>query len=254
MGKLNKPKVDFIKGISPAVAIEQKVNTTNARSTVGTSTEIYDYLKLLYSRIGKTFSPSSGLEVKKHQVKDVVDFLIEKEDQSKWLLLSPIHLEEKRTLAQQLNVLLQQGFQRIYANEKLVNISDVLNFEDALTSLQNIKLHLVIDRLIIQNSEDFINRLSDAVQIAFYEGKGECVITPFDHFAPVLFSNNFTLDGITFNEPSIHLFSFNNPYGACETCNGYGNVIGIDDDLVIPNTSLSIYEGAIAPWKGESMG
>jgi excinuclease ABC subunit A len=254
LGKLNKPKVDYIKGISPAVAIEQKVNTTNARSTVGTSTEIYDYLKLLYSRIGKTFSPSSGLEVKKHQVKDVVDFLIQKEDQSKWLLLSPIHLEEKRTLAQQLNVLLQQGFQRIYANEKLVNISDVLNFEEALVSLQNIKLHLVVDRLIIQNNEDFINRLSDAVQIAFYEGKGDCVITPFDDFAPVLFSNNFSLDGITFNEPSIHLFSFNNPYGACETCNGYGNVIGIDDDLVIPNTSLSVYEGAIAPWKGESMG
>lgn len=253
LGKLNKPKVDYIKGIAPAVAIEQKVNTTNARSTVGTSTEIYDYLKLLFSRIGKTFSPISGREVKKHQIKDVVDFLLKQELQSRWLLLSPLHLEENRTLAQKLNILLQQGFQRIYANEKMLNITDVLGFEDAIETLQKNNLYLVIDRLIIQTDEDFVNRLSDAVQISFYEGRGDCVVTPLEYFKPVIFSHHFSIDGITFNEPSIHLFSFNNPFGACETCNGYGNMIGIDDDLVIPNTALSIYEGAIAPWKGESM-
>lgn len=254
LGKLNKPKVDYIKGISPAVAIEQKVNTTNARSTVGTSTEIYDYLKLLFSRIGKTFSPISGKEVQKHQVKDVVDFLMSQEVNAKWLLLSPLILEENRTLSQKLNILLQQGFQRVFTNQQMLNIADLVSFEAALENLNQKAIFLVIDRLIIQNNEDFINRLSDAVQIAFYEGKGDCVVTPFDTFEPQYFSHNFALDGITFNEPSVHLFSFNNPYGACETCNGFGNVIGIDEDLVIPNTSLSVYEGAIAPWKGESMG
>jgi excinuclease ABC subunit A len=253
LGKLNKPKVDYIKGIAPAVAIEQKVNTSNARSTVGTSTEIYDYLKLLFARIGKTYSPKSGLEVKKHQVKDVVDCLLDQDEQSKWLLLAPLVLSENRTFQQTLNLLLQQGYQRIYTDQKILLIDDVLSFDDALITLQTKEIYIIVDRIVIKKNEDFINRLSDAVQMAFYEGKGECVVTPIEKYEPIRFNNKFSLDGIDFNEPSIHLFSFNNPFGACETCNGYGNVIGIDEDLVIPNTSLSIFESAIAPWKGESM-
>lgn len=248
LGRLDKPKVEYIKGIAPAVAIEQKVNTTNARSTVGTSTEIYDYLKLLYARIGKTFSPVSGLEVKKHTVTDVVNTVLSFSPESRWMLLSPIHLEEGRALEDKLKVLLQQGFIRILVNNEIVRLDEIKQH-----SLDHQNIMLIIDRIVVKTDEEFQNRLADAVQTAFYEGKGTCFLQEVGTDNRYTFSNNFELDGIQFLEPNIHLFSFNNPYGACPTCEGYGNVIGIDEDLVIPNTALSIYENAIFPWRGESM-
>jgi excinuclease ABC subunit A len=253
LGRLDKPKVEYIKGIAPAIAIEQKVNTTNARSTVGTSTEIYDYLKLLFARIGKTFSPVSGKEVKKDTVSDVINVVKTFATASKWLLLSPIHLEEGRQLEDKLKVLLQQGFARILVNNEMVRLDDINQH-----SLDNKDILLIIDRIVINpeatDEDDFYNRLADAVQTAFFEGKGICYLQELDTKNRLEFSSNFELDGITFLEPNIHLFSFNNPYGACPTCEGYGNIIGIDDELVIPNTTLSIFENAIYPWRGESMG
>lgn len=249
LGRLDKPKVEYIKGIAPAIAIEQKVNTTNARSTVGTSTEIYDYLKLLYARIGKTFSPVSGNEVKKHTVSDVINEVKSFDLESKWLLLSPIHLEQGRALEDKLKVLLQQGFARILVNNEMVRLDEIDQH-----SLDNKDVLLIIDRIVVKEEEEFFNRLADAIQTAFYEGKGECYLQELGSDKRLVFSNNFELDGITFLEPNVHLFSFNNPYGACPKCEGYGNVIGIDEELVIPNTALSVYENAIYPWRGESMG
>ncbi|MEB3800576.1 excinuclease ABC subunit UvrA [Flavobacterium columnare] len=255
LGRLDKPKVDYIKGIAPAVAIEQKVNTTNARSTVGTSTEIYDYLKLLFARIGKTYSPISGLEVKKHTVTDVIEHIQKLEEGNRYLLLAPIHLEEGRTLENKLKVLLQQGFSRILINNETIRLDEFTDSEEI--NKKNFhhdkNILLIIDRLVIKHEEDFYNRLADAVQTAFYEGKGFCYLQEFNSTEKITFSTNFELDGLSFLEPNIHLFSFNNPYGACPTCEGYGNIIGIDQDLVIPNTALSVYENCIAPWKGESM-
>jgi excinuclease ABC subunit A len=252
LGRLDKPKVEYIKGIAPAIAIEQKVNTTNARSTVGTSTEIYDYLKLLFARIGKTFSPISGNEVKKDTVTDVVNAVKQFDLNSKWLLLSPIHLEQGRQLEDKLKVLLQQGFARILVDNEMVRLDQIDQH-----SLDNKDILLIIDRIVLSTEtsedEDFYNRLADAVQTAFFEGKGICYLQELDTKKRFEFSANFELDGMTFLEPNIHLFSFNNPYGACPTCEGYGNIIGIDEELVIPNTSLSIYENAIYPWRGESM-
>lgn len=248
LGRLDKPKVDYIKGIAPAVAIEQKVNTTNARSTVGTSTEIYDYLKLLFARVGKTFSPVSGQEVKKNTVSDVINDVKTFETDSKWLLLSPIHLEEGRQLENKLKVLLQQGFARILVNNEMIRLDEIDQH-----SLDNKDILLIIDRIVVKNEEDFFNRLADAVQTAFYEGKGVCYLQELNTDKRYSYSTNFELDGITFLEPNVHLFSFNNPYGACPQCEGYGSVIGIDEELVIPNTALSVYENAIYPWRGESM-
>lgn len=249
LGRLDKPKVDSIKGIAPAIAIEQKVNTTNARSTVGTSTEIYDYLKLLYARIGKTFSPVSGQEVKKQSVTDVVKVIASFEEGSKWLLLAPIHLETGRALDDKLKVLLQQGFIRILVGDETIRLDELEG-----QNLDNKDILLVIDRIVAKKDEEFSNRIADAVQTAFYEGKGECYVQAVDSGEKMTFSTNFQLDGITFLEPNIHLFSFNNPYGACPSCEGYGNVIGIDEELVIPNTALSVYENGIFPWRGDSMG
>lgn len=253
LGRLDKPKVEYIKGIAPAIAIEQKVNTTNARSTVGTSTEIYDYLKLLFARVGKTFSPISGNEVKKDTVTDVVNEVKNLSPNSRWLLLSPIHLEEGRQLEDKLKVLLQQGFARILVDNEMVRLDQIDQH-----SLDHKDILLIIDRIVISEEtledEDFYNRLADAVQTAFFEGKGICYLQDADTKKRLDFSTNFELDGMTFLEPNIHLFSFNNPYGACPSCEGYGNIIGIDEELVIPNTSLSIYENAIFPWRGESMG
>ena len=256
LGRLDKPKVEYIKGIAPAIAIEQKVNTTNARSTVGTSTEIYDYLKLLFARIGKTYSPISGQEVKKNTVTDVTTIVKSFEIDSKWLLLAPIHLEEGRKLEDKLKVLLQQGFARILVNNEMVRLDD---FSTALEvtnqhSLDNKDTLLIIDRIVVKEEEEFYNRLSDAVQTAFFEGKGICYLQELNSQKRHTFSNNFELDGITFLEPNVHLFSFNNPYGACPVCEGYGNIIGVDEELVIPNTALSIYENAIYAWRGDSMG
>lgn len=245
LGRLNKPKVDYIKGISPAIAIEQKVNSTNPRSTIGTSTEIYDYLKLLFARIGKTFSPISGEEVKKQTVADVIDFIKNIELNSKLLLLSPVHIPEDRSVLQTLKILAQQGYSRIkYKNE-------VIRIEDISEEIEH-DFFLVIDRIVVKNDEDFYNRLGDAVQTSFFEGKGACIIENIKTNSQTLFNNKFELDDMLFLEPNTHLFSFNNPYGACPSCEGYGNVIGIDEDLVIPNTSLSIFEDAILPWKTDS--
>lgn len=249
LGRLDKPKVEYIKGIAPAIAIEQKVNTTNARSTVGTSTEIYDYLKLLFARIGKTFSPISGKEVKKDTVTDILVKVKTFALDSKWLLLSPIHLEEGRKLEDKLKVLLQQGFARILVNNEMVRLDELDQH-----SLDNKDILLIIDRIVVKEEEEFFNRLADAVQTAFFEGKGVCYLQGLDTKKRIEFSANFELDGITFLEPNIHLFSFNNPYGACPTCEGYGNIIGIDEELVIPNTALSVFENAIYPWRGDSMG
>ena len=247
LGRLDKPKVEYIKGIAPAIAIEQKVNTTNARSTVGTSTEIYDYIKLLYARIGRTFSPVSGQEVKKNTVTDVVKDVKELPMDSKWLLLAPIHLEKGRKLEDKLNVLLQQGFARILVDNEMVRLDDLPK------GLAKKELYLIVDRIVVKDEEEFYNRLADAVQTAFFEGKGICYLQEVKTHKRMSYSNNFELDGITFLEPNVHLFSFNNPYGACPVCEGYGNIIGIDAELVVPNTTLSIYENAIYPWRGESM-
>jgi len=247
LGRLNKPKVDYIKGIAPAIAIEQKVNSTNPRSTVGTTTEIYDYLKLLFARIGKTVSPVSGNEVKKNTVTDVLKYLKTFPEREKLLLLAPIYLEEGRSIEDKLKALQQQGYARIKVNNTVLRIDEVekLNKKDTIL--------LVVDRIIIKNEEDFFNRLADAVQTAFFEGNGECLIETLNDNKQRHFSNKFELDGIQFLEPNVHLFSFNNPYGACPKCEGYGDIIGIDDDLVIPNTGLSVYENGIFPWRGESM-
>ena len=251
LGRLDKPKVDYIKGIAPAIAIEQKVNTTNARSTVGTSTEIYDYMKLLFARIGKTISPVSGQEVKKDTVTDVVNEVKKLDLDTKWLLLSPIFLEKGRQLEDKLKVLLQQGFARILVNNEMVRLDEL----DAITTKLSLKnTLLIIDRIVVKNDEDFYNRLSDAIQTAYFEGKGICYLQEVGTEKRFSFSGNFELDDMDFLEPNVHLFSFNNPYGACPVCEGYGNIIGIDPELVIPNTTLSVYENAIFPWRGDSMG
>lgn len=247
LGRLNKPKVDAIKGISPAIAIEQKVNSTNPRSTVGTTTEIYDYLKLLYTRIGKTISPISGKEVKKDTVTDVINFLKEFKEDEKLLLLAPIILEKGRSIENKLLALLQQGYSRIKLGDRIVRLDDLKG--EKLPK----EIYLVVDRIITKNNDDFLNRLADAVEIAFFEGKGELQIENISNSSITIFNNRFEADGISFLSPNIHLFSFNNPYGACNTCEGYGDVIGIDNDLVIPNTALSVFENAIFPWRGESM-
>ncbi|NNL16874.1 MAG: excinuclease ABC subunit UvrA, partial [Flavobacteriaceae bacterium] len=248
LGRLNKPMVDYIKGIAPAIAIEQKVNSTNPRSTVGTSTEVYDYLKLLFARIGKTYSPKSGNQVKKDTTTDVLNYVKNFSDGDKLLLLSPIHLEEGRAMEDKLKVLNQQGYARIKINETILRIDEA----DSLTNSKK-EIHLVVDRIIVRHEEDFYNRLADAIETAFFEGKGECLIESLNDNTKKSFTNRFELDGISFLEPNIHLFSFNNPYGACPKCEGYGDIIGIDEDLVIPNSGLSIYENAIFPWRGESM-
>ena len=248
LGRLNKPQVDSIKGIAPAIAIEQKVNSTNPRSTVGTSTEIYDYLKLLFARIGKTYSPVSGNEVKKDTVSDVVAYVKSFAEGSKMLLLAPVHVEKSRTPEEKLKVLLQQGYSRIKFGGEVLRID-----ETDLSKITEKDLFLVVDRIITKDEEDFYNRLADAIQTAFFEGKGELFIEDLKEKKVRQFSNKFELDGMVFLEPNVHLFSFNNPYGACPKCEGYGDVIGIDEDLVIPNTGLSVYENAIFPWRGESM-
>ncbi|SHG22313.1 excinuclease ABC subunit A [Salegentibacter echinorum] len=248
LGRLNKPKVDYIKGIAPAIAIEQKVNSTNPRSTVGTSTEIYDYLKLLFARIGKTYSPVSGNEVKRDRVADVIDYIKSFEEREKLLLLAPIHIEKGRTLTEKIKVLAQQGYSRIKVKDQVLRID-----EADLKNLKKKDTFLVVDRIITKDEEDFYNRLADATDAAFFEGKGELYIEQMETGKTRHFSNKFELDGMTFLEPNVHLFSFNNPYGACPKCEGYGDVIGIDEDLVIPNTGLSVYDNAIFPWRGESM-
>lgn len=252
LGKINKPEVDYIKGIPPAIAIEQKVNTRNPRSTVGTSTEIYDYIKLLYARIGKTFSPVSGEIVQSHSVTDVVDFILNMPEQSAVYILSPLILKDK-DFKSELESLMQQGFSRIDVDGDVRRIEDLLESGDSISDKE---INILIDRLKTDSSEDTVNRLADSIQTAFYEGQGFCNIryTDTDGNASLRsFSNKFEADGITFEEPSVHMFSFNNPVGACSKCEGFGKVMGVDPDLVIPNKTLSVYEDAIACWRGDKM-
>ena len=246
LGKLDKPKVDYIKGIAPAIAIEQKVNSTNPRSTVGTTTEIYDYLKLLFARIGKTISPISGKEVKKDIVADVVAHVKTFKEGTKLLLLAPITIKEDRDSIKSLALFSKQGYARIKYKGKIIRI-------DQAPETIGKEFELVVDRIVVKDDEDFYNRLGNAIDNAFFEGKGRCSIANVETEAINVFSNQFELDNIKFLETNVHLFSFNNPYGACPKCEGYGDVIGIDADLVVPNTALSIYEEAVFPWRGESM-
>ena len=248
LGRLNKPKVEYIKGIAPAIAIEQKVNSTNPRSTVGTTTEIYDYLKLLFARIGRTYSPISGDEVKKDTVTDVINYVKKQKEGAKLLLTTRLIVKGKRDIKEQLQVLQQQGYTRIKINDSVHRID-----EEGLSYTKKDEVKIVVDRIIVRDDEDFYNRLADAVDTAFFEGKGVAFIEYMDGSKVREFTNMFELDGMEFLEPNPHLFSFNNPYGACPKCEGYGDVIGIDEDLVIPNTALSIYEQAVFPWRGESM-
>ena len=245
LGRLDKPKVDKIEGLAPAIAIEQKVNSTNPRSTVGTTTEIYDYLKLLYARIGTTFSPISNEVVTKDSVSDILEQIKSYEEGIKLIVLAPIHVDQNRSLDQILNLFAQQGYARIQVNGEIVRISDV---KDNPSS----DCQLVIDRFILKKDEDGLSRLADSLETAFFEGKGEIQLFFPDDDKALHFSNQFAKDGINFIEPSPHLFSFNNPLGACPDCEGYGDLIGIDHDLVIPNTGLSIFEDAVAPWRSSS--
>lgn len=253
LGRMSKPEVDYIKGIAPAIAIEQKVNTRNPRSTVGTSTEIYEYIKLLFARIGKTFSPVTGMQVSRHTVTDVVNAVLEQPAGTTVMMYSPINAKQDRSLKDDLTVVLQQGFSRVLYKQNILKIEDILadpgsfGYDD---------LYVLVDRFTINpEDDDLSSRAADSAQTAFFEGSGTCLLSIAKDgiYKQLEFSNRFELDGITFEEPSIHLFSFNNPFGACKTCEGFGSVIGIDEDLVIPNKSLSVYDDAVACWKGEKM-
>lgn len=248
LGKLDKPETDFIKGIAPAIAIQQKVITNNPRSTVGTTTEIYDYLKVLFARIGKTYSPVSGEEVKKETVTDVVSYVQSIPVDTRILITAFPHSMEKYGTEKALKLLIDQGYSRGLVNYEMCNL-------DELTAdFKPESFLLVVDRIVTQeDSQEYLGRLADSVQLAFAEGNGVCKIIQLGSMEEHTFSNVFEHDGMLFTEPSVHLFTFNNPFGACKTCEGYGSVIGIDPALVIPDTSLSVYQGAVAPWKGEVM-
>ncbi|MBI3135524.1 MAG: excinuclease ABC subunit UvrA [Bacteroidetes bacterium] len=250
LGRFDKPDVDYIKGISPAIAIEQKVISNNPRSTVGTVTEIYDYLKVLFARIGKTYDAESGKEVKKHSVTDVVDFIKGFKNDEKYLVLAPWRVKEGVSTKKSVEILLSQGYTRVLVNDAIVDLEEGVNIKH-LTN----KSYIVIDRLKHNPAdEDYYSRAADSVQTAFYEGFGDCFVFQMDFGKYTSFTNRFELNGVSYIEPTINFFSFNNPYGACQTCEGYGSIIGIDPNLVVPDKTKSIYDGAIAPWKGEKMG
>ena len=277
LGRMEKPEVDYIRGVSPAIAIEQKVNTRNPRSTVGTTTEIYDYLKLLFARIGKTYSPVSGREVKRNTVTDVVDYINKQKEGTRVMVTCPLKIQKGRKSEDELNLLLSKGFARVLINSEVKFIEEIASppaplqkergTDDSKKKGSKAKagsppllrrgagdeVEILIDRTVVNpNDEDLTFRLSDSVQTAFFEGHGDCIIY-VDSLTKKFFSDRFELDGITFTEPSVNFFSFNNPFGACQTCEGFGKILGIDEDLVIPDKSLSVYEGAIAPWRGEVM-
>jgi len=252
LGRMSKPEVDFIKGIPPAIAIEQKVNTRNPRSTVGTSTEIYEYIKLLYARIGKTYSPISGELVTKHQAEDVVDAAMNFPDGTKLMVLTPVIVSEERSLSDQLKSLLLQGFSRLEVDGETIPIPELLK---EITRADNKDVYLLIDRLVVEHTQTAISRLTDSIETAFFEGNGVCILKIITENEPQIlyFSKNFEADGMQFETPTVHTFSFNSPIGACPACEGFGRVIGIDEDLVVPNKTLSIYEDAVVCWKGEVM-
>ncbi len=252
LGKINKPDVDFIRGIPPAIAIEQKVNTRNPRSTVGTSTEIYDYLKLLFARIGKTFSPVSNKLVIRHSITDVVNYITSCGEKSRLIILAPVELKKGKNLEESVLLLHNEGITRIEQNNEIYKINELLEDSSAINKKKPV--NIVVDRISVKTNEDSLSRFADSVHLAFSEGNGYCIIKDIDGKKPdETFSNKFEADGIEFEEPNTHTFSFNNPVGACPRCEGYGKIIGIDEDLVIPNKGLSIYEEAIACWRGEKM-
>jgi len=252
LGKINKPDVDFIKGIPPAIAIEQKVNTRNPRSTVGTSTEVYDYLKLLFARIGKTFSPISNKQVIRHSITDVVNYITSCGEKSRLIILAPAELKKGISLEENIHLLHNEGIARIEQDDEIFKINDLLDDSSAIY-IKN-PVNIVVDRISVKTNEDSLSRFADSVQLAFSEGNGYCIIKDIDGKKPAeKFSNKFEADGIEFEEPNTHTFSFNNPVGACPRCEGYGKIIGIDEDLVIPNKGLSIYQETIACWRGEKM-
>lgn len=251
MGRMAKPEVDAIEGIPPAIAIEQKSISKNPRSTVGTSTEIYEYIKLLFARVGKTYSPISGEEVKRNSISEVADFIYSHPEYNSIFIFAPLVIKLERTLHEQLSILMQQGYSRLLVNNLIINITDVLSHCD---NYKDSTLFVLVDRLLLSHKAEIHNRISDSVQSAFFEGEGVCTVKIQNEKGDqnYQFSNRFELDGIQFEEPSVNMFSFNNPFGACVKCQGYGQVIGIDSELVFPNTTLSVYEDAIACWKYES--
>ncbi len=253
LGKIDKPEVDYIKGIAPAIAIEQKVNTVNPRSTVGTSTEIYDYIKLLFARIGKTYSPVSGKIVKRETTTDVVDYVLSLPAETKVMLIAPVKVKEKKKFKEQVETLIRQGFTRVKQGDEIVRLE-----EFAKTKIIPATIDLLIDRFAVNvTDEELSSRIADSVETAFFEGNGECVVEKVlpsgEDLGGVVFSNRFEADGISFEEPSVNLFAFNNPYGACKMCEGFGSIIGIDEDLVIPDKTKSVYDEAVVCWRGESM-
>lgn len=250
LGRMSKPECDFIKGIPPAIAIEQKVNSRNPRSTVGTSTEIYEYMRLLFARIGRTFSPVSGEEVKKHSVEDIVNCMLQYPEGTRYMVLTRILQREGRSLKQQLEIDLKQGFNRIEVNGETVRMEE---YEPK----ENDEVYLLVDRMTAGSSKDAISRLTDSTETAMYEGDGLCMLRfylPDGTTRLHTFSTKFEVDGIKFEEPNDQMFSFNSPIGACPKCEGFGKVIGIDEHLVIPNRALSVYDGAVVCWRGEKMG
>lgn len=254
LGRMSKPECDFIKGLPPAIAIEQKVISRNPRSTVGTSTEIYEYLRLLYARIGKTFSPISGEEVKKHSTDDIVNCTQQYSKGTKFAILAPLHLIEGRTLEKQLEMEIQEGYTRLWFKNDFVRIDDFLADKEALGKAKIDEIFLLIDRLSVDDAKDVISRLIDSAETAFYEGRGECRLVFFPSNITYEFSMRYEVDGMTFEEPNDNMFSFNSPLGACPTCEGFGSIIGIDEKLVVPNSTLSVYDGCVQCWHGEKMG
>lgn len=255
LGRMSKPECDFIKGIPPAIAIEQKVNSRNPRSTVGTSTEIYEYLRLLYARVGKTYSPVSGQQVKKHSIEDIVNCMLSFPKGTKYTVLTPIMPRDGRTLLEQLEMDFKQGFTRIEVNRETIRIEDFLKQTPAEDKKQNI--YLLVDRMTADDSKDSISRLIDSAETAMYEGDGSCLLRFYSADGSTQlfsFSTKFEADGIKFEEPNDQMFSFNSPIGACPECEGFGKVIGIDEHLVVPNRALSVYDGAVLCWRGEKMG
>ena len=253
LGRMNKPECDFIRGIPPAIAIEQKVIARNPRSTVGTSTEIYEYIRLLFARIGRTFSPISGEEVKKHTTEDVVQKMLEFSQGTKFVVMSPLHIPEGRTIEQQLKANILQGYSRIFVHDNFTRIDDFLEQKAEVATESETPIYLVIDRLSADNNKEVISRLVDSAETAFYEGQGEMRLMFLPSNICYDFSTRFEADGMTFEEPTDQLFSFNSPVGACPECQGFGRVMGIDEHLVIPNTSLSVYDGCVVCWHGEKM-
>jgi len=251
LGRMSKPEYDFVKGLPPAIAIEQRVISRNPRSTVGTSTEIYEYLRLLFARIGKTFSPISGQEVKRHSTEDIIACTHQFAEGTRFLILAPVHVAENRTLAQQLEMYRQGGYQRLYVNKEVQRLDDLLASTEPLPDAKDI--YIVVDRLTVSAENDQVSRLVDSAETAMYEGNGTCVLVFIPSNLSYEFSTRFEADGITFEEPNDNMFSFNSPVGACPTCEGFGSIIGIDEKLVIPNSTLSVYEGCVKCWHGEKM-